>query len=77
MEEEPVAFTVFGIQHQTVAELFSSMGGLWFYQNRKDVVFFLMENSGAFYFVENFKILAAFLQMGVLSEFCHTGSCDR
>lgn len=77
MEKELVAFTVFGIQHQTVTELFSSMGGLWFYQNREDVGFFPMENSGAFYFVENFKILAGFLQMEILSEFCHTGSCDR
>lgn len=65
MEEEPVAFTLFSIQHQAVAELLSSLGGLWFYQNREDAVFFLMANSGAFYFVENFKILAIVLQMGI------------
>lgn len=64
-EEEPVAFTAFSIQHQTVAELFLPVGWLWFYQNRKDVVFFLMENSGTFYFEEDFKILAVFLQMGI------------
>lgn len=31
--------------------------------------FFLMEEFGAFYFVENFKLLAGFLHMGIFSEF--------
>lgn len=71
-KEELVAFVDFSIQHQTVAELFSSFGF-----TRRDVFFFLMENSGSFYFVENFKILAVYPQMGILSEFGHTESRDK
>lgn len=36
-----------------------------------------MENSGSFYFVEYFKILAVFPQMGILSEFGHAESRDK
>lgn len=42
------------------------MAGLWFHQNDKGVVFFLMKIAQTFYFVENFKILAGFSSDGNL-----------